>query len=468
MSIEQVEAAAETLRFPEGFRWGAATAAYQIEGAAAEDGRGPSIWDTFARTPGRVSDGHTGDVACDHYHRYRDDVALMARAGRRHVPVLGGLAAHPARRHRAGQPARPGLLRPAGGRAAGARASSRWSTLYHWDLPQALEDRGGWTDRDTAERFAEYAAVIVAAARRPRRHLDHAQRAVVLGVPRLRQRATTRPGRTDRRAAFAGRAPPAARPRAGRAGAARGGRARAVASRSTSPGSTPQDPADPHDVAAARRVDGLHNRIFLDPVLRGAVPADVLALFERFGAADAIVRRRPGASSPRRSTCWASTTTSPRLVAAQVGARGAPDATRAARASPSCRSPARSPAWAGRSTRPACPTCCCGCPADYPGTPLMVTENGAAYADARGRRPGRRRGPDRLPRRAPARRARGAIEAGADLRGYFAWSLLDNFEWAYGYDKRFGLVHVDYDTQRRIPEGQRPLVPRRCAPARGL
>ena len=152
--------------FPAGFVWGAATAAYQIEGAAAEDGRTPSIWDTFSHTPGKVANGDTGDVAADHYHRYRDDVALMADLGPRRLPVLGVVAAGrcPRRRRRR----TPGL--DFYSRLVDellAAASTRSLTLYHWDLPQELEDAGGWINRDTADRFADYAAVVAERARRP-------------------------------------------------------------------------------------------------------------------------------------------------------------------------------------------------------------------------------------------------------------------------------------------------------------
>src|SRR5690606_8437112 len=150
------------LRFPDGFLWGAATAAYQIEGAAREDGRGPSIWDTFSHTPGRVVEGHTGDVACDHYHRYRDDVRLMAELGLKSYRFS---IAWPRI-----QPTGSGPVNQAGldfyRRLVDellAHGIEPWVTLYHWDLPQPLEDAGGWPIRDTAARFAEYARIVVEA-----------------------------------------------------------------------------------------------------------------------------------------------------------------------------------------------------------------------------------------------------------------------------------------------------------------
>ena len=146
--------------FPTGFVWGTATASYQIEGAVDEDGRGPSIWDTFSHTPGMTKDGDTGDVACDHYHRMPEDVAIMADLGLQRLPVLRRVAPRRPDRRGRGEPGRPGLLLPVGRRAAEPRASQPLATLYHWDLPQALQDAGGWTNRETAERFADYAAVV--------------------------------------------------------------------------------------------------------------------------------------------------------------------------------------------------------------------------------------------------------------------------------------------------------------------
>ncbi len=182
-----------SLRFPPGFVWGAATAAYQIEGAAAEDGRTPSIWDTFSHTPGRVLNGDTGDIAADHYHRYRDDVALMRdlNLGAYRFSVSWS------------------RVQPTGRGPAVQRGLDFYrrlidelldkgitpvATLYHWDLPQDLEDVGGWTVRDTAERFARVRGHHGARARRPGGVLDHAQRAVVLGVSSATARGCTPPG----------------------------------------------------------------------------------------------------------------------------------------------------------------------------------------------------------------------------------------------------------------------------------
>ena len=184
--------------FPPEFLWGSATAAYQVEGAAAEDGRGPSIWDTFSHSPGRTANGETGDVADDHYHRYRDDIAIMSSLGLRGYRFSVSWPRV--------QPDGAGAVNPAGLAfydrlvdellAAGIHP---WLTLYHWDLPQPLEDAGGWPARDTALRFADYAGAGPRRARRPGHRLDHAERAVVQRVPRVLTPAITRRDGPNRR-----------------------------------------------------------------------------------------------------------------------------------------------------------------------------------------------------------------------------------------------------------------------------
>ena len=201
-----------SIQFPDGFAWGTATASYQIEGAVNEGGRSPSIWDTFSHTPGKVQDGDTGDVADDHYHRYEEDVDLMADLG---VGWYRFSLAWPRV-----QPDGRGALNEAGVDfysrlvdALLAKDIQPWVTLYHWDLPQVLQDAGGWPARDTAERFAEYAARDLRAPARPRHALDDAQRAVGLGVHRPRDRPP-RAGHQGPGGVAARRPPPAARPRA--------------------------------------------------------------------------------------------------------------------------------------------------------------------------------------------------------------------------------------------------------------
>jgi beta-glucosidase len=442
------------LRFPDRFRWGVATAAYQIEGAVAADGRQPSIWDTFCRTPGRVHGGHTGDVACDHYHRYRQDVALMAELGigtyrfslawPRIVPDGTGPV------NAAGLDFYDRLVDELLGHGIEPMV-----TLYHWDLPQALEARGGWTERETAHRLADLA--VAAAARLGDRvgcwtTLNEPWCSAFLGYAS----GEHAPGRRDPQAAF--RATHHLLLAHGLATAAL--RTAGVPEVSLTLNLTrvsPGDPADPHDRAAAHLIDGLQNRLFTEPVLRGAYPVDMLSLFDRFGALPAIRDGDPSLISTPIDLLGVNYY-QPALVGAQAG------------------SPAN-PAYPGSEgvvhLPQAVPTTDMGWPVDpsglsdllirlgreYPGTPLIVTENGAAYVDVRdGDGDGDGDG-DRIVDRerieylaGHLRAAHTAIAAGVDLRGYLAWSFMDNFEWAFGYDKRFGLVYVDYPTQRRLPK----------------
>jgi beta-glucosidase len=443
----------EELRFPDGFVWGAATAAYQIEGAARDDGRGPSIWDTFSRTPGKVFAGHTGDVACDHYHRYREDVALMAALGLRAYRFS---VAWPRIR-----PDGTGPVEPRGLAfydrlvdellAAGIQPLV---TLYHWDLPQTLEDRGGWAVRETAEFFAEYAQVVYARLgdRVPTwTTLNEPWCSAYLGYAAGRHA----PGRQDPAAAFAavhhlllghGLATQALRA----AGAATLGITLNLASVSA------VDADDDGDVAAARLVDGLHNRIFLDPILRGEYPADVLEHVGRF-VEPIFIRPGDEAIISAPLDVLGINYYTPTYVAARPGDPGRPS-------DPGTENIAFLP--------PAGPVTDMGWqiePAalrrllervarDYPGVPLLITENGAAYPtgpEPDASSPGGSRVPDVDRVRyldGHLRAAQEAVTSGADLRGYFVWSLLDNFEWAEGYRKRFGIVHVDYETQQRVPK----------------
>ncbi|MFD8562625.1 GH1 family beta-glucosidase [Streptosporangium canum] len=428
------------LRFPEGFVWGAATAAYQIEGAAREDGRGPSIWDTFSRTPGKVHAGHTGDVACDHYHRYPDDVRLM-----------GDLGLH-AYRFSISWP----RIQPDGSGPANPRGLDFYDrlvdelhgtgitpivTLYHWDLPQTLEDRGGWTNRETAERFAEYAAIVHA------RLGDRVETWTTLNEPWCSAflgyaSGIHAPGRSEPGLGFAathhlllghGLAVKALRA----AGASRIGITLNLA------------PVLGDDGEAASIVDGLQNRIFLDPVLRGEYPADVVERAGRFTDwsfvedGDLEIIGQPvdllGVNYYHPQTVAARTgePANPVYPGSEGIAFPRPDAPRTAMGWPV--QPSGLTDLLVRLSR------------DYPGTPLIITENGAAFDDVV--EDGRIHDAGRLSYLdGHLRAAHAAIEAGADLRGYLVWSLLDNFEWAEGYGKRFGVVHVDYATQNRTPK----------------
>jgi beta-glucosidase len=403
------------VRFPDGFAWGVATASYQIEGAVHEDGRSPSIWDTFSHTPGAVFDGHTGDVADDHYHRYRDDVGLMADLGVSHYRFS---LAWP-RLQEDGR----GPLNPAGLDfyerlldSLRERGIEPWVTLYHWDLPQALQDAGGWPARDTAQRFAEYAAAVY-----ERLH-DRIALWTTLNEPWV----AAYTGHAEGRHA-PGIQDPAAADRAARhlllghdlAIDAMRAQGDAGSRFGITLNLSPVDPASdaPADLDAARRIDGLLNRQFLDPLLAGDGPdLDFLGInyYMRYvvRAGRATGKPSPWVGSedvefvsrglPRTDMGW------------EIDADGLHDIL-------------------VRIQR------------DYQPLPLYVTENGAAFGGIADH--------ERIAYLdAHFRAAHRAIEEGVDLRGYFVWTLMDNFEWAWGYSKRFGLIHVDYETLERTPK----------------
>jgi beta-glucosidase len=432
------------LRFPTGFVWGAATASFQIEGATTVDGRTDSIWDEFCRRPGAVANGDTGEPGADHYRRYADDVSLMTSLG------LG------AYRFSVAWP----RVRPDGGavNAAGldfydrlvdsllAAGIAPWATLYHWDLPQALEEGGGWTERDTAYRFADYASAV--AERLGDRvagwlTLNEPWCSAFLGYGSGRHA----PGITSPRAAVAavhhlllGHGLAMERLRA--------------AAPSTPAGITlnlfPVTPAsaDAADTDAARRVDGLQNRVFLDPVLRGEYPADVLTDLAPYGLSS-HVRDGDLAVIGAPVDLLGINYYRPLLVAAPLVEPEAPSewlGVEGVRFLPSGL-PRTELGW---EVAPAGLTdLLVRLDSEYPRLPLYITENGAAYPDLVGA-DGQVRDTDRVTfLDGHLRAAHAAIERGVDLRGYFCWSLLDNLEWAEGYAKRFGLVHVDFATQAR-------------------
>jgi beta-glucosidase len=438
----QAEAA---LPLPTGFLWGAATAAYQVEGAADEDGRGRSIWDTFSHTPGRVQDGDTGDVAVDHYHRYREDVALMADLGLSSYRFsVAWPRIQPDGR---GRVDRRGLdfyrrlvdeLLSAG--------IEPWVTLYHWDLPQALEDAGGWPERDTAERFADYAATVHGALSDRVTYwttLNEPWCSAFLGYAS----GVHAPGRRD----------PAAAVRAAHHlmlghGLAvermRGGNSKlGVTLNLYDVGAASDSPAD-HD--AARRIDGVQNRLFLDPILLGRYPDDVVR--DLAAVTDqAHVRDGDLATIAAPLDLLGVNYYTRHVVAAGEGA-------------------GRGSAWVEsehvHAVETGLPRTAMGWDVDpaglgallrrlhreYPAILLYITENGAAYDDVVAPDGGVHDAERVAYLRAHLAECHGAIADGVPLRGYFAWSLMDNFEWAYGYAKRFGLVHVDYATQRRTPK----------------
>jgi beta-glucosidase len=418
------------------FVWGVATAAYQIEGAVAEDGRSPSIWDTFSRIPGAVDNGDTGDQACDHYHRWREDVALMRRLN---IEAYRFSVAWP-------------RVLPQGRGAVNQRGLDFYDrlvdallaagirpfvTLYHWDLPQVLQDRGGWPERDTAYAFAELASVTA------RRLGDRVADWFTVNEPLCSAwigylDGLMAPGERD-----IARAVPAAHHLLLGHGLA----AAAVKQAAPAPVRTgavlnlsPCQPASDRaeDVAAAARADGHTNRWWLDPLHGRGYPADMIEVYGvqppvREGDLELIATpmdhlglnyyfRQVVAADPAGPPPRARMVSVPDATRTDMDWEVHPDGleqvlTRLHR--------------------------------DYRVPRVFVTENGSAWRDEVGV-DGTVQDTERaefLEQHLAA--AARAAERGVPLAGYFVWSLLDNFEWSYGYAKRFGLVHVDYGTQVR-------------------
>jgi beta-glucosidase len=449
-----------TRSFPSDFVWGAATASYQIEGAVHEDGRGPSIWDTFSHTPGKTLNGDTGDVACDHYHRVPEDVALMSSLGLhayrfslawpRIVPTGSGAV------NQAGLDFYSRLVDELLGKGITPVA-----TLYHWDLPQPLEDEGGWTNRATAERFAEYAAIVGRALG------DRVEVFTTLNEPWCSAylgyaAGAHAPGHTSNAEALA--AVHHLNLAHGLGVQALRGEVRDTAKMSITLNLANVRGASPADAEAVRHVDGLANRIFLDPILRGSYPTDVLDdlrhitdwSFIKDGDTELI-------SAPidvlgiNYYTPALVTAATPELHA-EIEARTAadPHATDGPSAYPGTDLAVSLPqdgpyTEMGWRIEPGSLTeLLVRVHKDYPEIPMMITENGVAFDDgvsADGAVHDENR-IDYLHGHIGA--VLDAIEAGADVRGYFCWSLMDNFEWGYGYSKRFGIVRVDYPTGERI------------------
>ncbi|WP_461164007.1 GH1 family beta-glucosidase [Arthrobacter sp. R4-81] len=460
--------------WPKDFIWGSATAAAQIEGAGHEDGKEDSIWDTFARLPGAIAHGDNLERAVDHYHRMPQDVQLMKELGLDSYRFSTSWA----------------RVRP-GDRFTNTKALdfySRlvdelleagilpWLTLYHWDLPQALEDEGGWTSRDTAYRFVEYANDVYAALGDRVQHwttFNEPFCSALLGYGS----GVHAPGRQEPRAVVAAvhyqhLAHGLALDELRRLGAQHLGITLNLSN------AIPRDPNDPVDLDAARRFDSLQNRIFLDPLLRGAYPEDTLRDLTPFGLPELI---HPGDME---------------LIGAPLDflgvnhyhddlVSGHPDQPNIDGHSGGAERKAASP-WVGSEdiTFPSR-----GLPRtamnwevnpdglrhllvrlgkEYPSLPpLYVTENGAAYEDTLSP-DGKIHDLERTNFILDHIEAmRQAMEQGADVRGYFVWSLLDNFEWSYGYGKRFGIVRVDYDTLERTIKDSGLAYARHIAAAKG-
>jgi beta-glucosidase len=433
-------------QFPPGFLWGVATAAYQIEGAVDRDGRGPTIWDTFTHTPGKTVNGETGDRAVDHYHRYADDVALMANIGvnayRFSIAWSRLLPEGTGRVNQAGIDFYRRLCKELAG--AGITPVA---TLYHWDLPQALQDRGGWANPDSVAWFTEYAAVAKDALG------DMVTMWATLNEPWCsaflgHSAGEHAPGITDT---------PTSLVVAHHLMLAHHSAIKVM--RETTPRDEdrlgivlnlipawPQTDTD-EDRAAADAVDLVHNRLFTSAALRGRYPEGILSLFEHYGVSDVVdldalagsvrpidflgvnyynvnrVEHRPGADSmPAWPGSWEAGIARPPGRLTEMGWGVQPEGL----------------TWMLERVA-----------AEHPGLPLIICENGAAYPDLVGP-DGRVEDADRtdyVKRHIEA--VKTALDRGVDVRGYLLWSLMDNFEWARGYDKRFGIVRVDFETMAR-------------------
>ncbi|GAA1507418.1 beta-glucosidase [Agromyces terreus] len=456
--LTAVNHAAAARPFPADFLFGAATAAYQIEGAAHEDGRTDSIWDAFSRVPGAVINADNGDVACDHYHRYVDDVALMKRIGLQTYRFSTSWA----------------RVRPDGGavNVKGVDFYSRlvdellgagikpWLTLYHWDLPQALEEKGGWASRDTAELFRDYALTMHDALG------DRVDVWTTLNEPWCSSflsytAGAHAPGRQSVADGIAaGHHLMLAHGLAVQALRERDPELQLGVTLNLAPVHA-VDPADPADVDAARRIDGQFNRFFLDPIFRGEYSTDLVEDLGPLGLDEVV---QPGdleiISTPID-------TLGVNYYHGEYVSGHAPEQVREGTA-PTDRGTS-SPFPAAENVH--------WHPQDLPitamdwevepdglrrllkrvheeytdaaGVRLYVTENGAAYDDEVA--------DDGIVHDAErAEFLRGhlgaildAVDEGVPVHGYFYWSLMDNYEWAWGYDKRFGIVRVDYETQER-------------------
>ncbi|MBB4907658.1 beta-glucosidase [Actinophytocola algeriensis] len=433
---------------PSDFRWGVATSAYQIEGAYQEDGRGVSIWDTYCRTPGMVEGGENGDVACDHYHRMPQDVALIKSLG---VDVYRFSVAWPRIQADGTGPANEkGLafydrlvdeLLHAG--------VDPWVTLYHWDLPQALEDKGGWPERDTAYRFADYAMLVFDRLRdrvRTWTTLNEPWCSAMLGYYEGRQA----PGRQN----FADAMDAVHHLLLGHGLAAQ--RMRAAATQpielgiTLNMGTAMAATESLADQEAARRADGLGARIYLDPLLRGQYPGDIMDDLSVRGIKMPVVDGDLAIISEPIDVLGVNYYSSHRFSGVDAAGRTEDEDGNPISVNVPLGRPVTAMDW--EIVPEGFTELLVRLSQEYPGTAMVITENGAAFddeADQSGYVADHDRTSYLSSHIAAVAAAR---QQGADVRGYFAWSLMDNFEWSYGYAKRFGLVHVDYETQVRTPK----------------
>jgi beta-glucosidase len=424
------------MTFPADFIWGAATASYQIEGAALEDGRGECIWTRFSHTPGKIANGDTGDVACDHYHRYKEDVALMKEIGLKgyrfsiswpRVIPLGVGATNPA-----------GLdfynrlvdeLLEAG--------IEPYLTLYHWDLPQALQDNGGWESRDIVQQFADYTALMTQIlGDRVKYWTTHNEPHVVAFA-----------GNFNGQHAPGNKSLPTALLVAHHLLLAHAESMAVI--RQTVPGASagivlnyhPMEPASdsPADIQAAAYADGNLQRWFLDPVFKGHYPQDMVELYGE--AMDGINVDEVIAAQVPIDYLGLNYYTHNMIMAAP---EGSPSRWMNA---PIPGKPVTAMGW--EIYPPGLADMLLRVHQDYSPKAIYIMENGSAFDD-----PAPNNGVVQDPERTAylvshLKAMETAIDAGVPVKGYFAWSLMDNFEWALGFGKRFGIIHVDYATQTR-------------------
>jgi len=425
--------------FPRDFLWGTATSAYQVEGSPLADGAGVSIWHRFAHTPGQVHDGSTGDVACDHYRRYREDVALMR--------MLGTNAYRFSISWSRVLPGGRGRVNPAGldfyDRLVDALLENGIEplvTLYHWDLPAALDDLGGWLNPDVAQWFAEYATVVF-------RRLDGRVKLwSTLNEPWVVTdggylHGSLAPGLRNRfEAPIASHHLLRAHAQGVRAYRAEG-RHRIGMVVNLEPKYPASD--DPADRAATVRADAYMNRQYLDPIFLGRYPEELSEIFgeawPQWPADDLALIRQAidfiGVNYYTRNVT--------RFDSRAWPLRAAP--------TPQKRATYTETGW--EVFAPALTDVLLWVRDRYGDLPIYVTENGAAFFDPPVVDGDAVADPLRVAYlRQHIEAVQAAIDRGVDVRGYFVWSLFDNFEWAHGYSKRFGLIHVDFDTQKRTPK----------------
>ena len=426
-------------RFPEGFLWGAATSAYQIEGSPLADGAGPSIWHRFSHTPGRTANGETGDVACDHYNRWADDVRLMGELGLQAYRFsIAWARIMPEGRGRVNQKGLDFYSRLVD--ALLERGIRPNVTLYHWDLPAALDDRGGWLNPDVASWFADYASTVYRALD------DRVPMWATLNEPWVVSHEGYVSGNLAPGHRVLHEAPLVAHNLLRAHGAAvqayrADGKHEIGVVVNIEPKYAASD--DEADQAATARADAYMNRQYLDPLLLGRYPDELRDVFgdawPDFPASELAAIRQPvdfvGINYYTRAVVR-DDPGDPPLRTGRV------------------RQPQHAHTEMGWEVyAPALADTLTWATERYGRIPLYVTENGAAFYDPPSAYEGRVDDPLRVAYfRDHLRAVRQAMDAGADVRGYFAWSLFDNYEWSLGYAKRFGIVHVDFATQARTPK----------------